>query len=76
MTAFCVGRVEVTMDRLIGIPEAAQILGIKQQTLYLWIKDPQKGIPFIRLGPNKSVIRFRLTHLDKWLNEHETRIHA
>lgn len=35
-------------DRLLGIPQAAQLLGISKHTVRLWIKKGR--LPFIQLG--------------------------
>ncbi len=51
-------------NKLIGITEMAEYLGIRVSTLYSWVS--QKRIPYIKLG---RLVRFDLRKIDKWLED-------
>jgi excisionase family DNA binding protein len=50
------------MDRLLTISEAAQVLGIRPQTLYLWVS--QRRIPFRKIG---RLVRFTESDLQDFV---------
>jgi excisionase family DNA binding protein len=51
-------------NKLIGITEMAEYLGIRVSTLYSWVS--QKRIPYIKLG---RLVKFDLRKIDKWLED-------
>ena len=51
------------MEKLLTVREAAEILGIKEETLHLWAS--QRRIPHYRLG--RKAIRFKEAELTAWL---------
>ena len=53
---------------LIGAKQAAQLLGIKLATLYVWCE--QERIPFVRLG---WALRFDPDELESWIELHRVR---
>jgi len=52
------------MEKLLTVREAAQILGIKEQTLHLWAS--QRRIPHYKLG--KKAVRFKEEELTAWID--------
>lgn len=56
----------------LSIEEAVEYTGISQSTLYIMVKEGQ--IPSVKYGSqnaHKKQIRFRLSTLDKWMDEQE-----
>ena len=53
------------MDPLLGVPEAARLLGVKPSTLYQWAY--QKRIPKVKLCGRS--LRFRLSDIERLINE-------
>ena len=54
------------MEKLIGPKEAAEVLGIKPDTLYKWTAD--RKIPFLKI---EGAVRFRPSALQEWIRERE-----
>ena len=50
---------------LVGVEDAAAILGIQVSTLYAWVE--QERVPHIRLG---RAVRFDPGSLSRWIDEH------
>ena len=50
---------------LVGVERAAQLLGIRTSTLYVWCE--QERIPHVRLGRS---LRFEVDALQRWIAEH------
>ena len=55
-------RYETGQVELIGVPAAAQMLGVSQDTLYKWIT--QRYVPHIKLG---RAVRFDPKKLQEWI---------
>ena len=51
------------MTRLLTIPEAAELLGVKAQTLYLWVST--RRIPHRKIG---RLVRFTEGDLAEFIN--------
>jgi excisionase family DNA binding protein len=51
------------MEPLLTVREAAQLLGIREQTLYLWVS--QKRIPFRKIG---RLVRFTGADLQEYVD--------
>jgi excisionase family DNA binding protein len=47
--------------------EAAQIIGVKEQTLAKWRQFGRHNLPYIKSG---KVIRYRRKDIETWLNAH------
>jgi excisionase family DNA binding protein len=45
--------------------QAAELLGVKPQTLAVWATTHRYALPFIKIGRNK--VRYRLSDLERWL---------
>ena len=57
----------------LSVEEAAEYIGISTSTLYIMVREGQ--IPTIRYGSlssTKKQIRFRLSSLDRWMDEQES----
>jgi excisionase family DNA binding protein len=52
------------MKPLLTIEEAAALLGVKTQTLYLWVS--QRRIPFRKIG---RLVRFTETDLEEFIEK-------
>jgi excisionase family DNA binding protein len=50
------------MERLLTIPEAARLLGVKPNTLYLWVS--QKRVPHRKIG---RLVRFAERDLEEFV---------
>ena len=53
------------MERLLTIEEAARLLGVKPQTLYLWVS--RKQIAHRKIG---RLVRFRMVDLENFVDQH------
>lgn len=51
------------MEKLLTKQEAGEILGVKVNTLNMWIH--YRKIPFIKVN---GFVRFKQEHLERWLN--------
>ena len=51
------------MERLLTVKEAAQYLGLKPQTLYLWVS--RRRIVFVKIG---RLVRFREKDLEEYVD--------
>jgi hypothetical protein len=60
--------VDVTVDRLMSEAEAAQFLGLAQQTLRHDRVHGRLNVPFIKL---QHGVRYRLSTLVKWIDRRE-----
>jgi excisionase family DNA binding protein len=52
------------VNRLLTIPEAAALLGVKAQTLYLWVS--QKRVPHRKIG---RLVRFTESDLEEFVSK-------
>jgi len=55
-----------TTDPLKTPAQAAEFLGVKEQTLATWRCTGRYNLPFIRVGRNG---RYRLADLERWIAE-------
>jgi excisionase family DNA binding protein len=53
------------VEKLLTVDEAAQLLGVRPQTLYLWVA--QKRIAHRKIG---RLVRFRECDLEEFVNQH------
>jgi len=54
-----------TIDRKLDTKEAAQLLGIRPQTLQLWRStNRHPDLPYIKVG---TAVRYRLSDLEAWM---------
>ncbi len=53
-------------ERLLKQKEAAQILGVKPNTLAMWRLTGKVNLTYIKLGGN---IRYRVSDLDDFINQ-------
>jgi len=51
------------VERLLTVKEAAQYLGLKPQTLYLWVS--RRRIVFVKIG---RLVRFREKDLEEYVD--------
>ena len=51
------------LERYVNIKEAAEFLGVKPSTIYVW--KHKRIIPYYKIGGTKS-LRFKLSELDKF----------
>ncbi|MGH8596261.1 MAG: helix-turn-helix domain-containing protein [Gammaproteobacteria bacterium] len=56
---------EVAAQQLVDSQRAAEILGIKPQTLAVWRSNHRYGIPFHKVG---SKVRYKVADLQRWLD--------
>lgn len=54
------------VDNLLTTREAAQLLGIKENTLTIWRNTDRQHIPYIKIG---RAIRYKRSDLVKFLND-------
>jgi len=57
-------------DRLIDRREAAELLGVKTQTLASWASTGRHGLPYLKFGRS---VRYRLNDIHRWLEERGVR---
>ena len=55
---------EAGVETYLTIEELAEYLKLNAQTIQRWVRS--RGIPFHKV---KSVIRFRLSEIEKWIDE-------
>jgi excisionase family DNA binding protein len=53
-------------DRLLTRQEAAEFLGLREQTLAAWYSTGRYGLPVVKVGRR---VRYRLRDLEAWLQE-------
>lgn len=51
-------------ERLLSPAEAAEVLGVKVQTLSCWRWSGRHGLPFLKVG---AAVKYRRSDLEKWL---------
>jgi excisionase family DNA binding protein len=51
---------------LLSPAEAAELLGVKTQTLAVWRCSGRHGLPFIKVG---NFVKYRRSDLERWLEE-------
>lgn len=51
----------------LGTKDAAEFLGLKEQTLHAWRCNRRYPLPFIRVGRR---IRYRISDLERFLESH------
>ena len=57
----------VTMrDTLLTRRQAADYLGLREQTLAIWHSTGRYGLPVVKVG---RAVRYRLSDLERWLAE-------
>lgn len=54
------------VDKLLTRGEAAQFLGVKEQTLALWHSTGRYALPVVHVGRS---VRYRTRDLERWLEE-------
>ena len=54
----------VEMETYLTVEELAEYLKLNAQTIQRWVRN--RGIPFHKV---KSVIRFRVSEIEKWVDE-------
>jgi len=52
------------VEKLLDINEAASLLGVRPQTLYLWVS--QKRIAYRKIG---RLVRFRMSDLEEFVDQ-------
>ncbi len=52
------------MEKLIGINEIANYLGVKVETMYAWVH--QRKIPYYKIG---RLVKFKISEVEKWMNQ-------
>ena len=57
-----------TPQKLFSLPQIAEIYGLKERTIYNWVKNHE--LPHIRVG---SSYLFRVEEVEKWLKYREVR---
>ncbi len=53
---------EEMTEKFIGLEDAALHLGVKAQTVRIWIKD--RGLPAYKIG---KLLKFRCSEIDAWM---------
>ena len=61
--------VDASTEKLVGYPETERATGLNGATLRWMVHE--KRIPHIRLGPR--IVRFRMSEIKAWLEEHACR---
>jgi excisionase family DNA binding protein len=56
------------VNRLLTVQEAAEFLGVKVGTIYVWRSTGRFKIPAVKLGAN--ILRFRLSDLETFAESH------
>lgn len=56
------------VKKLIAPAEAAEKLGVKEQTLAVWRCTGRYDIPYIKIG---SKVMYRLSHIESFINSNE-----
>ncbi len=51
----------IDIEKLIGVKEACEILGVARATLYNYMK---KGLPHYKIG---KLVKFRTSDLEDWI---------
>jgi excisionase family DNA binding protein len=54
------------LDRLLTPSEAAELLGVRPQTLAMWRCTGRHSLPFVKVG---TAVRYRESDIEKWLQE-------
>ncbi len=57
---------EINTARLLTRSEAAEFLGVKEQTLALWHSTGRYSIPVVKVGRS---VRYRMSDLERWIEE-------
>jgi excisionase family DNA binding protein len=52
---------------LLSRREAAEFLGLAEQTLAGWASNGKYNLPFVKVGPT---VRYRLSDLRRWCEQH------
>jgi excisionase family DNA binding protein len=60
-------RTDEGQDRLLDVREAAMLLGLKPATLYQWAY--KRRIPVVKLFGPRGALRFRLSDVDKLIQD-------
>lgn len=53
-------------DRLLTRREAAEYLGLQEQTLAIWASTGRYALPVVKVGRS---VRYRQSDLERWLTE-------
>jgi len=56
----------VTTDKLVTRTEAAELMGLKPQTLSVWASSGRNDLKFVKIG---RCVRYRLSDIEAWLSE-------
>jgi len=62
--------VSTPAERLLTREEAAQVLGIRAQTLATWAMTGRYGLPVVKVG---RAVRYRKSDLEEWLKKRTSR---
>ncbi len=57
-------------DCLLSREQAAEYLGLKPQTLAVWVSRQENGPPFIKIGRS---VRYRMRDLEEWIESNTIR---
>lgn len=52
------------MEKLIGVNELSEYLGVAKQTIYGWVHTGY--VPYIKF---QNAVRFKRTEIDKWIEK-------
>lgn len=52
--------------KLLTEDQAAEVLGVKAQTLSVWRSTKRHDVPYVKVGRS---VRYRLDHLMRWLDQ-------
>jgi len=55
----------VNSEKLLTRSQAAELLGLREQTLAVWASTHRYNLPFVKVG---RAARYRLGDLQKWLD--------
>lgn len=55
----------ISREPLISPAEAAEVLGVKVQTLSVWRCSGRHGLPFLKVG---AAVKYRRSDLEDWLS--------
>lgn len=54
----------IAVSKLLSRKEAAELLGLKPQTLAVWHITGRYGLPVVKVG---RAVRYRMQDLERWL---------
>lgn len=56
---------ETKTERMLGIKEASELLGLSTKTLYSWVY--RKRIPYVKVG---TLVKFKPSVIDRYIRDH------